>query len=278
MTSFLKRTAALSLSIVALTACKGSTPTATNGSAPPPASIDSSTPTPSASKPSSSAPTTTTGSRTATASGAPVAEPVKKADPSVPPAAGTYTYKQSGETKAGTFTIPVDPTGTLVIDRATNGGGGKRSHQSRTYSSNESQEQTFVFKSTGVYLESTVASIYGQKQECTTADPLLAVKLPLKVGASWTDSGACEGVTISIKAKILREESYAVGGTKVDAFVMRVTADAKGDNVTQHTVETIWFSPDYRLILHSVSDGNGSGQGIEFTSHREETLTSLKPG
>jgi len=223
------------------------------------------------------APTTTARPTTTTTTTAPEPEPVTIASANTPPAAGTYTYDQDGATTAGSFSLPIDATGTLQIDAATNGGGGKRQRQLRTYSKDESNEQHFLFRSGGVFVESTTAHIYGQSQECTTTEPLLAIKLPLTVGSSWKDSGDCSGLHIALTGKVLRTEMFSVGGKRIKTFVIKETAKASGDSADQSTVETIWISPDYRMVVHSVSDSNGTAQGFAFTSHRTETLRSLTP-
>lgn len=202
---------------------------------------------------------------------------MRSAAPNVPPAAGTYTYEQSGQTKAGTITIPVDATGTLQIDPATNVSGGKRQRQFRRYSSNETGESVLVFRNDGVYLESTTATVYGFSQECRTASPILAVELPLRVGATWKDSGTCEGLELSVSGKVLRTERYNVGGRSVLTYVIRVTGTGTGEQGSQTTTETMWLSPDYRLSVHSTSQASGTSQGMRFTRDVTETLTSLTP-
>ncbi len=208
---------------------------------------------------------------------APDPEPVRTADPTVPPAAGTYTYEQSGETKAGTFSIPVDKTGTLQIYAATRAGSGFRQRQVRRYSDKESGDQQLLFNADGIYVESSTVTLYGFSQECKTEDPLLGVRLPLRVGATWSDRDSCSGMTINVSGRILREEKYTVGGRSVDTFVVRVVAKASGEEGSQTTTETMWLSPQYRLSVHSVSDAKGQSQGFDFERHVVDTLRSLTP-
>lgn len=231
-----------------------------------------------ASAAASSSPTTTA-SRQPTTSATAASTPgvARSAEPNVPPAAGRYLYRQYGSTKAGTFTIPVDETGSLQIDPATSGGGGMRQQQLRTYSDNEKTETVFLFRDDGVYIESTTATIYGFSQECRTAEPILGVELPLRVGATWRDTGECSGMDLTVNGSVLRTENRTVGGRTIMTYVIRVTAKGSGEQGSQTTTETMWLSPAYRLTVHSESKSSGTSQGVQFTREVVETLVSLTP-
>jgi hypothetical protein len=264
---------------VTLAACSGDKPKATSSPAPIGSRTSSGQPSPAESAapgalPSTGAPTTGGGT---TPTKGPSPQPVQTASPAVPPAAGTYTYDQSGGTSAGSFSIPVDDTGTLQIYAATKSGSDYRQRQVRRYSDKESGDQRLLFTDKGIYIESSNATVYGMSQECETDEPLLGVRLPLKVGTTWSDSGTCSGVTIKLTGKVLRTERYTVGGTSLNTFVVRVTAKGTSDQGSQTTTETMWISPDYRLTVHSVSDATGEAQGYTFERHVTESLRSLTP-
>lgn len=195
--------------------------------------------------------------------------------PTSPPRAGTYTYRQEGETVAGPFTLTPDPQGTLTARRPD----GIRQRQIRRYadSPEQSAEQVLLYRSGGVYLHSYESTFATTSVSCTMDEPLLVVDLPLEVGNSWEDDGRCGGMTMSLRGRVSATEDRTVGGTEVETFVLKVIVQTSGDGIEQNTTQTLWVSPEYRLIVRSIEKSNGRAQGQDFTSNRTDELVSLEP-
>jgi hypothetical protein len=199
----------------------------------------------------------------------------------LPPAAGIYHYTQSGSTQAGIISFDADPEGTLAIGAATAAGSAKRQKQSRQYSSGWSQDQILLFGSDAILLEQTTMRFgsggFVQEQTCKPSHPLKVVPLPVKVGASWSDSGTCNGLTVSLTGKILRTEQRTVGGKSVSTYVLHVVTHTTGDGYDINTDLTTWISSAYRLTVHSVQRSSGTAQGNQFTQNLTENLKKLTP-
>jgi hypothetical protein len=151
----------------------------------------------------------------------------------------------------------------------------------RAYSSEQNQDQVLIFRSNAILLE-RITQRYGSGQfaqtfVCQIDPPLLAIKLPMTVGASWRDTASCSGLTMTYTAEVQRRATRTVGGIVVDTFVVRTVADASGDGIEQHSVSTMWISPLYRLAVRSVSTSDGSQGGFSFSSTMTEDLVSLTP-
>ena len=245
----------------------------TTGTATPSASAAHPT-TSAASGASRSAPFSSPGATAAAATKAPLPA---KAPPTVPPAAGTYTYAQTGETKAGPFAQQADTIGTLDVAPATNASSGRRQTQTRHQSSSQSREQTLLFTPNAILLEGSVTRFGSQSISCKTKRPLVAIKLPLRVGASWSDAGDCAGGHVSFTAKVLRTERRNVERVHIVTFIVHHVIRFTGDGVDQTTDLTSWLSPDYRIAVRAVERSSGIAYGTQFTQDMTENLQSLSP-
>jgi hypothetical protein len=151
----------------------------------------------------------------------------------------------------------------------------------RQYSSGWSQSQVLLFRSDAILIEQTTMRFgsggFVQEQTCKTDHPLKAVPLPFAVGKAWSDSGTCNGLTVSLTGKILRTETRTVGGKSVKTYVLHVTTHTTGDQYDINTDLTTWISPTYRLIVRSVQSSSGTAQGNRFTQNLTENLQSVKP-
>jgi len=196
-------------------------------------------------------------------------------------AAGTYHYTQSGSIQAGLFQFNADPKGTLALGAPVADNGARRQQQERIYSQSWSQQQMLLFRSTGVFLKSLTTRVgsggFVQEQTCTPDHPLKAIVLPFVVNNTWSDQGTCNGGTVKISGKVLRTETYTVGGTKVTTDVVNLvtTQSGNGNSITLDLM--MWISPKYGLTVHSTTSGSGTAQGSSFKENLTETLDRLTP-
>jgi hypothetical protein len=199
----------------------------------------------------------------------------------VVPAPGTYHYSQSGSVQAGPFNFAADPKGTLAIGAPVDDSGAKREQQERAYSSDWSQEQILLFRSTGVYIKSVTSRFgsggFAQADTCTPSHPLKAIALPLVVGNSWSDSATCGGRTITVSGKVSRTETRTVGGVRVATDVVNIVTHQTGNGYNVTLNLTMWIAPKYGLSVHATQTGSGTARGYSFTQNLTEDLDRLTP-
>jgi hypothetical protein len=199
----------------------------------------------------------------------------------VVPAPGTYHYAQSGSVQAGPFNFAADPKGTLAIGAPVDDSGAKREQQERAYSSDWSQEQILLFRSTGVYIKSVTSRFgsggFAQADTCTPSHPLKAIALPLVVGNSWSDSATCGGRTITVSGKVSRTETRTVGGVRVATDVVNIVTHQTGNGYNVTLNLTMWIAPKYGLSVHATAMGSGTAQGQSFKENLTEDLDRLTP-
>lgn len=194
-----------------------------------------------------------------------------------PPAAGTYTYEQSGAFTISGTTFEPSPEGTLEVARATESSGGLRQRQVRRYSEDSTTDTTLLFRSKGVLLVEQTVRFGFQEVRCRTDEPLLLVKLPLRVGDSWSDETTCDGMRIRLTGSVVRTERRQVGSGRVDTFVVRHRLTASGEDYSQSAERTSWLSPAHGLVVRSVEEGEGKFRGLPYTNERTEQLVRLRP-
>jgi hypothetical protein len=277
----MKRLAVL-LIIVAMAGCSSRAKPNANGS-----QLPSGTSTPTVGSSASGGPSASPGRSTSSAAPSVTPSTHSTSKPStvapgvVVPAAGVYHYTQSGSIQAGPFNFQADPKGTLALGAPVDESGAKRQQQERVYSSSWSQQQILLFRSTGVFIKSITTRVgsgaFVQEDTCTPDHPLKAIALPLVVNNTWSDQGTCEGRTVKISGKVLRTETYTVGGVKVatDVVSLHTTQTGSGYNVSLNLM--MWIAPKYGLTVHSTTSGSGTAQGTSFKENLTETLDRLTP-
>lgn len=266
--------------LLALTACGGGdnpTPTAAESSA-----AAKGSPTPGKKAGGKAGGTTATestapsGSTTKPTSTAKAAAP-KKASQSTPPAAGTYTYRQSGSMTMGGETYDAPERGTLEIAPAERVEGGTRSEQTRDLGRGGPMESAYLFTDDAVLLQEVTM----QGFTCVLRPSLTALKIPLKVGAEWSDSATCSAngmsVTIEIDAEVLRKEDRRVGSRTVETFVLDLHSETTGAGFEQVQDATTWLSPEYRLPVRTKMTSRSESVYGNGTSVYTEQLVSLTP-
>ena len=259
---------------MALAACSSQTPTATPGSSAP------ADPSPGATKPAATMQPNADASEATQppdgdATTAPTAQPEQPPQPSAvePPSPGTYNYTQDGTTKAGAFTFEDDVQGTLDVEAAD----GARQRQTRSYSDQNSVEQTLRFTAGGVYVTRFVSRFFTSTMTCALDSPLLVIRNTTEPGSSWKDQGTCDGRSVVAKGTLLKAERRTVGGATVDTLKVRLTLTIEGGGLDQTSETTAWVAPDHRLIVRSISHAEGTADGQSFTQDRTEDLVSLTP-
>lgn len=181
--------------------------------------------------------------------GDPVSTPLSE-----PPAAGFYAHRitvSGGFNFTGEFDVQFHEPESIS--------GGRRQRQEWKI---QGAPQEFTYEWRGTQLLLTYAKQTGPdgtSYECRFDPPRLELRLPMRVGESWTATTKCGDVTETLEAEIVRTEQIHVGGIPVDTFVIRSTIESSdGENESTSKV-TSWYAPEQRLFarVDSVIESNG---------------------
>lgn len=187
-------------------------------------------------------------------------------------AAGTYTYDTSGTVTAGT---PRDASGTqtLTVDPPAAG----RQH-SLLSSSQGHTDQDVAVRSAGTYLVRLAISNPAFTKEFRSATGVLLVPDPATIGRSWSwNAMSTDGKTkASVTAKVLRQETVTIGGSRVATTVIDSTLRLTGD-VTYTGRTQSWYDVADRLPVKDHTKGSGTVSGLAFTTDITNVLRSTKP-
>ena len=187
-------------------------------------------------------------------------------------AAGQYTYTAQGTVTVGTAT-PVDGTATLTVDPVA--GGQQHSvlegDQGRT-------EQDVVLRGDGRFLASLDLTNPAFSKQFRPDPPVLLLPEPATVGRSWQwRATSTDGkTTAEASNRILRQETLTVNGERVVCSVIETTLALSGD-ITYRGQTTTWVSDRYRLPVKDRSRGQGTVNGVAFSTDIRTALQSTRP-
>lgn len=215
---------------------------------------------------------TTTGADTQDGATSPVLTSAALAPATASTAAGQYTYTAQGTVTVGTA-APVDGTATLTVDPVTDG----QQHsvlegdQGRT-------EQDVVLRGDGRFLASLNLTNPAFSKQFRPDPPVLLLPEPATVGRRWqwratTTDGK---TTAEASNRILRQETLTVNGERVACTVIETTLALSGD-ITYRGQTTTWVSDRYRLPVKDRSRGQGSVNGVAFSTDIRTALQSTRP-
>ncbi|MCW2543196.1 MAG: hypothetical protein JWM40_748 [Frankiales bacterium] len=207
---------------------------------------------------------------TSSASSAANPNVVAPADQFTPP--GTYTYDSHGTITAGT-PRKVDGTQELKVDKPIV----DRQHSSLG-GDQGSTDQDVSHSNSGTYLVRLKLSAAGQPKEFKPEKPVLGHPRPAAIGKTWSWSmTSTDGKThAAYSARIARQETLTIGGTKVPTWVIESTLKLTGDIVFTDA-ETTWYDDVRLLQVKTHSKGSGTISGIAFTTDVTSTMRSVKP-
>jgi hypothetical protein len=187
----------------------------------------------------------------------------------VQPATGRYGFHEEGTRRAGSTgqNQPYEHDGTLSVSES----GARSTLHFETEQGSE--EMTLRFEKDRVLLER--ARI---EQSIATFDarfdpPQMVVRMPIKVGDSWTNTWKANGTSGTTKIRVDRQESIRAFGRDWRAFVIVNSTTASGD-AKGTTTSASWYVAELGLDVKRVSDFEGSYQGVPFKQHAERVLTT----
>lgn len=206
-----------------------------------------------------------------------------------PPAAGTYTYDQTGTTLVkdqGQQPKTRDATGTLVVSAPTQGSDGAEVKMEREEGSGTKQLQTLLYNDKGisiVYVKNYLAVVNKIEEfECKPDRPVLILPVGIGPGSTWQDRVSCgSNGQIEYSATVAAEEPVTLGdGSATDALKIDVSikVTATGSR-TLHTQskETFWFSPAARLQVKIQDDTSAQLSVYDIERHSVDVLQTTTP-
>ena len=215
----------------------------------------------------------------------PPVEPVPaEPDAIQPPAAGTYTYANAGETRVTGCTVlkePAPPTSTVVYEAPA----GSRQRSVSDQGQGGRNTTVLEYRADGVYLVQLKQETQAFTADFQPADPVLVAPRAATVGQvihfvlTSTDGQLTADTTITVQA--VGEAASLGDGTGVPVTRMLRAAHLTGHvalgNVDIQTDVVDSIAMDLRLSAHSVSDTNGTIGLCKIASHVESTLQSGTP-
>lgn len=264
--------------------------------APTASAVSSPTPTPGLTSRATAGPTPSAGpspqatSAAPTAPGAPSAAPVATTSRPVPallavPRTGTYQLAVDGSEKVKfgvvSFCQQRLPTRTqLVVSKASGETATSYDFDLRYFPGQAGQHDErhlYRYTPTGTYLDYEIATVtcQGVRQSSDTsfAPPQLRARLPLAVGASWTNKGGDSDRTESSTSKVVRTETLTVGGQQVPTWVIATTTTFTGSESGSRS-QTWWYSPAWAMPVKWTEQISGQRSGASYSEDVTVTVTS----
>ena len=238
------------------------------------------------------------GSGTPTASGSPTASGRPTTFDTVAPTPGTVDGGIAVPT-AGAYTVHVDgtegvkftafgfcnrtfpTTATLYIKDHYTGRDGPTSYEfDIAYSTLHSERHIYEYTRTAVFLEYEFAQVScagnAQPSEVRYSPFQEKVRLPLRVGASWSGSGGDAQRTETYTSKVTGTQTLAIAGRSIPTFVIETSVKMTG---SEHGTrfQRWWYSPAYALPLRWHEEINAARGPATYRDSLTVTFTDLDP-
>jgi hypothetical protein len=201
------------------------------------------------------------------------------------PRIGTYQLAVSGSEKVKfgvvSFCNQTLPTRThLVVSKAAGESATSYDFDIPYFPGNSGQHDErhiYRYTPTGTFLDYEIATVtcQGVRQSSSTsfAPPQLRARLPLTVGASWTNHGGDADRTESSSSKVARTETLTVGGQRVPTYVLDTTTSFTGSESGSRT-QTWWYSPAWAMPVKWTEQINGQRSGASYSEDVTVTVLS----
>ena len=186
-------------------------------------------------------------------------------------ASGTYRYRQSGSTTAGTQTFDAPPEGTLVADAPQ----GARQVLRRYLDPEAEPADVIIEVADGVArLVETVLRQGGQEVRCTFDPPMAS---PDEVGETSTGHGECgELFDVDIEVRATGTTAVQLDGRTFDALVTETITTTSGQVVSE-TRSLDHVLVDLGIPAHTETQGSGSFGTFSFRTEGTADLVSTVP-
>lgn len=202
-----------------------------------------------------------------------------------PPAAGTYTYAQTGTTgvlNQGQAPKQRETTGTLSVSTPTQVSGGTQVTYERIEGGGTRSEQTLLFNDQGVSLTSVknTLPVVSQSRDyvCKPSRPVLILPVDIGPGSTWEDRVSCEAGQITYKATVAALTDVSLGdGSTVQALEIDVTNTVDGPGLKTESVQKYWFAPNLSLNVKVEDTTKAQLSVYDVTHEGTDVLQSSSP-
>jgi hypothetical protein len=139
------------------------------------------------------------------------------------------------------------------------------------------ERHVYRYAPAGVYLDYEIATVtcQGVRQSSDTdfAPPQLRVRLPLAVGAVWTNKGGDDDRTEQSSSRVARTETLTVAGQQLLTYVIETTTSFTGGENGSRT-QTWWWSPTWAIPVKWSEHIDGHRSGAAYSEDVTVTVTS----
>jgi len=146
-----------------------------------------------------------------------------------------------------------------------------------TFSGSRQERHIYSFRSDGVYLTDSAASVtcmgVRQNSEDTMSPPSLRVKAPLKVGQTWKVVSKASSRTDTLTASVRRKETLSLPAGKFETYVVEYNIKFSGDQ-TGSVHSTRWIAPSLGTWVKEINHTEAQSSSATYVSDYTLQLTS----
>jgi hypothetical protein len=146
------------------------------------------------------------------------------------------------------------------------------------FSSLHSERHIYRYSSGSITLlfEGAEVSCGGIEQgsETSFSPPEEKVRLPVRVGASWSGSAGDAERTEAYSARVLRAERLSVSGRTFTVFVIETSIEMTGQE-SGRRLQRWWFAPERAMALKWHEEIEAARMGATYSMEATFTITSL---
>jgi hypothetical protein len=229
----------------------------------------------------------TTSSPTPSAPGRHVAPPKGGPGSSLAlPTPGAYTVRVEGSegvhfTAFGFCNRDFPASATLFVKDSYEGRESPTSFQfDISYSTRHFERHHYRYTSAGVFLDYEFAEVScagaAQSTNLPYSPPQEKVRLPLRVGATWSGEGGDAERTERYSARVLRKETLTVDGRNLDVYVIETTIEMSGDEHGSR-LQRWWYAPAVAMPVRWFEEFNAARGPATYEASLTVTLVDLDP-
>lgn len=217
---------------------------------------------------------------------APGPRPPRAASRLALPTPGAYTVRVEGEegvrfTAFGFCNREFPSTSTLYVKSDYQGRATTTSYQfDIQYSSLHSERHHYRYTPQGVFLEYEFAQVScagtAQATNVDYSPPQEKVRLPLRVGASWSGQGGDAQRTETYTANVLRTQALTIAGRAVNAYVIETSIRMTGDEHGTR-LQRWWYAPSLAMPVQWHEEYDAARGPASYRAQLTVTLVDLDP-
>jgi hypothetical protein len=148
------------------------------------------------------------------------------------------------------------------------------------YSANHSERHIYRYTNEGVFLNYEFAQVRcgprAQDTELVYSRPQEKVRLPLKVGETWSGRGGDAQRTETYTSRVLRTEILTIAGRRVSTFVIETSIEMTGSEHGSR-LQRWWYSPSLALPVRTYEEYDAASGPGSYQARLTVTLEDLDP-